>query len=277
MTELERFLREDLGRRGDVTTKALFAAKGPPAVAVLYARQDVVVAGAEEAASVFRRLGLRPTIRVPDGSACRAKRPILEVRGPIAPILTGERLALNFLGRMCGIATLTRRYVDMVQRVNPSCEVAATRKTTPGFRAHEKKAVVLGGGVPHRMGLHDGILIKDNHLAAFPDVASAVLRAALSRMRLPIEVEVTTEADAETAALAHADWILLDNFTVAGARRAAARARKANPSVKIEVSGGLREGNIARYAPFADRVSLGRLTHSAPSADVTLDLRVPKH
>lgn len=277
MTDLRRFLREDLGRRGDVTSRVLFGRRGPEAHAVIYARHEVVVAGAEEASSVFRRLGCLPTIRLRDGNHARTGRPILAVRGPVSRILTGERLALNFLGRMSGIATLTRRYVELVHKVNPACEVAATRKTTPGFRIHEKKAVVLGGGAPHRMGLYDGILIKDNHLAAYPGVSAAVLRARRARTRLPIEVEVSTEKDAREAAMAGADWILLDNLSPLAARRAAEAARSVRTAVRIEVSGGLDERNVSRYAPFADRVSLGRLTHSAPSADVTLDLRVPKH
>jgi nicotinate-nucleotide pyrophosphorylase (carboxylating) len=277
MDDLDRFLAEDLGRRGDVTTRALFGRKGPLAKARLFPRQPIVVAGAREAADVFDRLGATAVGRAKDGTKIAAGRSILEVQGPIGAILTGERLALNLLGRMSGIATLTRRLVEAVHKVNPSCRVAATRKTTPGFRAFEKRAVVLGGADPHRMGLYDGILIKDNHLEALGDVTQAIERAKRARTGLAIEVEVSSVRAARDAVRAGADWILVDNLSPAMARRVAAQARQERRSIKIEVSGGLTEKNLTSYAPFADRLSLGLLTHSAPSADVTLELVAPKH
>ena len=274
--DLERFLREDLGRRGDVTTTRLLGTKPIPAQARLYAREDVVAAGVRESAAVFKRLGAKVTQRAPDGTLVRAGASLLVVRGSVQAILTGERLALNILSRMCGIATTTRRLASQVRAVNPRCMVAATRKTTPGFRLYEKRAVEIGGGDPHRFGLFDQVLIKDNHLAALGgDVALAVRRGRQGGTRLPVEVEVSSVPDAEAAARAGADWILIDNVSPALARRIARAARSIRPAVKIEVSGGLHEKNARRYAPFADRVSLGMLTHSARSADVTLDL-VPK-
>ena len=274
--DLERFLREDLGRRGDVTTKRLFGTKTIPATARLYAREDVVAAGVKEAAAVFERLGAQVTKRAAEGTLVRAGSPLLVVRGILQAILTGERLALNILARMCGIATTTRRLASKVRAVNAGCKVAATRKTTPGFRLYEKRAVEIGGGDPHRFGLYDQVLIKDNHVAALGgDVELAVRRAKRGAPKLPVEVEVSRVRDGETAARAGADWILIDNVSPTLARKIAKAARAIRPSIKVEVSGGLTEKTLRHYAPFADRLSLGMLTHSAKSADVTLDL-VPK-
>lgn len=274
--DLERFLREDLGRRGDVTTRRLFGNKAIVAQARLFSREDVVAAGVHEAAAVFERLGAKVTRRAAEGTSVHAGASLLVVRGRLQAILTGERLALNILSRMCGIATTTRRLAALVRAVNPRCRVAATRKTTPGFRLYEKRAVEVGGGDPHRFGLFDQVLIKDNHIAALGgDVGLAVRRGRTGATRLPVEVEVSSVQDAQTAAHAGADWILIDNVSPGLARRIAQAARAIRPKVKIEVSGGLNEKNVRQYAPYADRLSLGMLTHSARSADVTLDL-VPK-
>lgn len=276
MDDLERFLREDLGRRfHDITTEALFGRRAPNAAAVLYAREPVVVAGVLEASQVFKRLGCRAADLAREGHWRAAGKPLLRVRGPLGGILAGERLALNFVGRMSGIATYTRRLVDTVRRVNPRAKVAGTRKTTPGFRAYEKRAILLGGGEPHRAGLYDAILVKDNHVAAVGDVAEAVRRALRAR-KGPVEVEVSTVRDALAAAMAGAAWLLVDNLTPARAARLIDRVRRDHPRVRFEVSGGINESNIRAYARRADRVSLGSLTHSARSADVTLDLVLPK-
>lgn len=277
MTDLERFLREDLGPRGDVTTRLLFGARPIPARARVWARERLVVAGLTEAARVFRRFRCRTRARAREGAWVRPGGTLLEVQGSLQAILAAERLALNLIGRLSGVATATRHVVDRVRRVNLRCRVAATRKTTPGLRAMEKRAVIAGGGQPHRMGLYDGILIKDNHLAAAQSLADAVARARTNRWRLPVEVEASTARDVEAAARAGADWILLDNLGPQRARALARLARRIRPRTRIEVSGGLGEANVGRYAAFADRVSLGSLTHSAPSRDVTLDLWLPKH
>lgn len=276
MTDLDRFVREDLGRRGDVTTQRIFGRARIRARAVAYAREPVVAAGLAEASAVFARFGARAAAVPREGAWVRRGAPLLRIQGPLPAILGAERLALNILGRMCGIATATRRLVERVRRTNPRCRVAATRKTTPGFRRFEKRAVVVGGGEPHRMGLFDQVLIKDNHLDALGgDVAEAVRRARRGRPRLVVEVEVRSAAQARAAAEAGADWILVDNATPSAAARIAAAARRVRPKVRIEISGGLRPENVARYALVADRLSVGALTHSARSADVTLDL-VPK-
>lgn len=270
MDDLDRFLAEDLGERGDVTTRALVP-EGAHLRAALRAREAGVAAGLTEAALVFERFGVGVDRRVQDGDAFAADATLLVVDGPARGVLVAERLALNLVGRMSGIATTTRRLQDVVARANPRCRVAATRKTTPGFRAYEKKAVALGGGDPHRAGLHDAFLVKDNHLALVGP-ADAVRRCRALAPDLPVEVEADTLADAVAAAEAGADMVLLDNMSPADAAAAAAAVRAAAPACRIEVSGGLIETTLAAYAPFADRLSLGALTHSAASLDVGLDV-----
>jgi nicotinate-nucleotide pyrophosphorylase (carboxylating) len=270
--ELDRYLAEDLGARGDVTTKALFGRAPRVVRARIFARERLVAAGLAEAQAVFERLKVAARPALVEGTVASVRGTLLDLRGPLGGILAGERLALNLIGRMSGIAGQTRRLQDRVARANPTCRVAGTRKTTPGFRASEKRAIALGGGDPHRYGLYDAVLIKDNHLAAFGRVARAVERARKAQPRLPIEVEVSTLKDALEAARAGADWLLLDNLEAPEARRIAEAARRARPNVRIECSGRLHERNLTRYAPFSDRLSLGALTHSATSADVSLEL-----
>lgn len=272
MRDLDRFLEEDLDARGDVTTRALFGRKKKPARARIFTRESCVVAGLPEATEVLERMGARVVAEATEGHRVATGSTLLFLRGPVQGILAAERLALNLLGRMCGIATETRRLQSLVTAANPACRVAGTRKTTPGFRAFEKRAIAVGGGDPHRYGLYDGVLIKDNHLFALGSVAAAVARGKKARLALPIEVEVSSRRDAVEAARAGADWILLDNMPVTGARAAAQAARNVNPRVRIECSGGLRPERLASFARFSDRLSLGRLTHSARSADVSLEL-----
>jgi nicotinate-nucleotide pyrophosphorylase (carboxylating) len=271
--DLDRFFHEDLGVRGDLTTRALFGRATRVVRARVFARERLVAAGLLEAAEAFGHLRVQARPARVEGTWAPAGATLLDVRGPLAGVLAAERLALNLLGRMSGIATQTRRLQDRVARVNPACRVAATRKTTPGFRLYEKRAVALGGGDPHRYGLYDAILIKDNHLDALAgDVARAVQRALAARPRVPIQVEVGSAAQARAAARAGAQWILIDNQTAAAARRIAAAARATNPHVRIECSGGLTPARLTAYAPFSDRLSLGGLTHSAQSANVSLEL-----
>lgn len=276
MTDLDRFLQEDLGAGGDATTRALFGRRSPTTRARVFARQPLVAAGLAEAVEVFRHLGVRARPALAEGDGARAGATLLDLRGPLGAILSGERLALNFIGRMSGIATLTRRLQVQATRANPGCRVAATRKTTPGFRAYEKRAVAIGGGDPHRYGLHDGILIKDNHLAALGSVRRAVRRAVRGRRGLPVEVEVGRGDQALAAADAGADWILLDNLSPRRGARIARTVRAEHPRVLIESSGDIRPETLAAYARYSDRVSLGRLTHSASAADVSLELAAPK-
>ena len=267
--DLLAFLAEDAGA-GDITTAAL----GDEArvEAAVLAKAPCVVAGLAEASAVFAHLGAKVEHLARDGEGLTASREVLRVRGPASAILTGERLALNLLMRMSGIATLTRELQDKVAAVNPACRVAATRKTTPGFRKFEKRAVELGGGDPHRSGLSDAFLVKDNHLLLVPDVKETVRRCrALDPDKL-LQVEADRAEQAFAAAEAGADAVLLDNFSPAQARATYRELKARFPKVMVEVSGGIKAANVADYADAADRISLGALTHSAPALDLGLDV-----
>ncbi|HWG92250.1 MAG TPA: carboxylating nicotinate-nucleotide diphosphorylase [Candidatus Thermoplasmatota archaeon] len=267
--DLQRFLAEDLGDRGDITTLALV----PPrqGEARMVAKAHAVLAGTQEAEQVFRHFGVDVEHHAKEGDWVAPGRTVLTARGPARGILTAERLALNLVMRMSGIATLTRTLVDQAQALNPRCKVAATRKTTPGFRAYEKRAVIVGGGDPHRLGLYDAFLVKDNHLALVPTVTEAVRRCRAFAPERPVEIEADTLAQAVEAAEAGADMVLLDNFTPKEAAEASRLLRGRFPKLLIEVSGGITPATLPAYAPHADRVSLGFLTHSVKAIDFGLD------
>ena len=267
--DLLRYLAEDLGA-GDITTRALAGQAYVRAVVV--AKKECVVAGLAEAKAVFEFLGARVELKAKDGALLPAGSAPASVEGPASAVLTGERLALNLLMRMSGIATLTRSLQDKVSVVNPKCRVAATRKTTPGFRRFEKRAVELGGGDPHRFGLHDAFLVKDNHLLVVPDVAEAVRRCRALDPRKLLQVEADRAEQAFAAAEAGADAVLLDNFSPAQARQAYRDLKARFPRLMVEVSGGITPQNVAQYANAADRISLGYLTHSALAVDFGLDV-----
>lgn len=265
---VRRALVEDVGA-GDVTTEAIV---DPSAVgsAELLAREPGVVFGLEVVETVFRTLDARLSVDplVEDGALVEPGTPVARVAGPLRPILTGERVALNLLGRLSGIATLARRYVQAVSGTGVT--ILDTRKTTPGLRALEKRAVAAGGGRNHRFGLDDGVLVKDNHLRAAGSVAAAV-----SRLReatdLPIEVECETLVQVSEALAVGVDAILLDNMTIADLRAAvelvAGRAW-------LEASGGITLENVRAVAETGvNAISIGALTHSAPSLDVALEVR----
>lgn len=266
--DLEAYLREDLGA-GDITTRAV--ASGQRVRARVVVKQDGVVAGLAEASSVFAHLGAKAEHHARDGDRVKAGATVMEVVGPAEAVLTGERLALNLLMRMSGIATMTRALQDKVGRVNPRCRVAATRKTTPGFRKFEKRAVELGGGDPHRFGLSDAFLVKDNHLMLDGDVAAVVRRCRALDPEKLLQVEADRPEQAFAAAEAGADAVLLDNFSPADARRAFQALKARFPKLLVEVSGGITAANVAEYADAADRISMGALTHSAPALDFGLD------
>jgi nicotinate-nucleotide pyrophosphorylase (carboxylating) len=267
--DLLRFLHEDVGG-GDVTTAAL-ASETARLEADVVARQPCVVCGLPEASAVFAHLGAKVEHLARDGDRVPAGTVVLRVRGPARSVLTGERLALNLLMRMSGIATATRALQDRVAARNPACRVAATRKTTPGFRRFEKRAVEVGSGDPNRFGLHDAFLVKDNHLLLDDDVAAAVRRCRALDPSKPLQVEADTPEQAFAAARAGADAVLLDNFPPGLAREAYRRLKREFPRLLVEVSGGVTPANVEQYADAADRISLGWLTHSAPAVDFGLD------
>ncbi|UCF09283.1 MAG: carboxylating nicotinate-nucleotide diphosphorylase [Thermoplasmata archaeon] len=270
--DVAKFLAEDI-ETVDITSEALLADER--AGAEITAKQDCVLAGLEEAEEIFSHLGLEVTGLVSDGERVSKGQAVLKIEGRAKDILAGERLALNFLSRMSGIATETRLLVDLCTPINPKVRIAATRKTTPGFRSFEKKAVELGGGYPHRSGLSDQFLIKDNHLALVPTIEEAVSRARESRWGREgkkVEIEVETLDAARRAVEAGADILMLDNVDPQEAEKGFRLIKELNSEVLVEISGGVTPDNIKLYAEYADRISLGYLTHSIKAADFSLEI-----
>jgi nicotinate-nucleotide pyrophosphorylase (carboxylating) len=277
--ELERFLdgalAEDIGA-GDVTTEVLVPATAR-ARARLVAKQEGVLAGLRVFVRVFERLTKELVVRpaLADGARLAPGLVVLEFEGPARALLTGERTALNLVQRLSGIATLTARFVAAAR----PARVLDTRKTTPGLRRLEKYAVTCGGGENHRLGLHDEVMVKNNHL----DCAGLELQASLRRLRevhgprMRITAEARDEGEALAAIAGDADVLLLDNFTPAALAelcprlRAAARGRPRR--LELEASGGLTLANVGDFARAGvERVSIGALTHSAPALDLSLRL-----
>ena len=262
-------LDEDAGL-GDVTSRAIFPAKHTSR-AFIEAKQDLVVCGLDVAASVFARVdpALKVTLTAHDGERVKKGGVVLRVAGPTAALLTAERTALNFIQRLSGVATLSRKYAAAVD--GTGTRVVDTRKTTPGWRALEKYAVRCGGCVNHRSSLGEHVLIKDNHIAAAGSLTKAVkLCRAAAPHSAKIEVEATTLAEVKEAVRAGAEVILLDNMTPALVRSAVAIIAGA---AVVEVSGGVRYETLRDYAlPGVDVISVGALTHSAPAADLSLTL-----
>lgn len=265
---LKDFLREDLGK-GDITSKALIGKE--KATAVIIAKEDCVLAGLEEATNIFQLLGLKTSTVFVDGQRVHKGDQVLRVEGRAKSVLAGERVALNFLMRMSGIATQTRELVDKCKKINEDVTVAATRKTTPGFRYYEKKSVTLGGGHPHRYCLDSEYLIKDNHLVIVGSISEAVGKAKAKAKGKDVEIEVKTEEEAVEAAKSGAEIIMLDNMPPEMGMKAAERIRSICDA-KIEVSGGVTPENIEQFATYADMVSLGWLTHSYRSMDFSLEI-----
>lgn len=267
-------LAEDVGS-GDITSDAFV----PPTVQALgriVARARAVVAGTQTAAEVFRRVDSRLHVDVlqVDGASLSGGETILEIRGAARSILTAERVALNFLQRLSGVATLTRQFVDGVGKTSKA-QILDTRKTTPGLRALEKAAVVAGGGANHRFGLYDMVLVKDNHLMAAPGLSgfSAIIqriRAERPEVRIEVEADRLEQVRA-LIEIAGIDVILLDNMNPAEMREAVALGKK--KGLKFEASGGVTLKNIRQIAATGvDYVSVGALTHSAPAVDLSLEL-----
>jgi nicotinate-nucleotide pyrophosphorylase (carboxylating) len=265
-------LAEDLGP-GDATTVAIIPAEAN-AVAFMRARETIVVAGLQFAEAAFRKLSPSVTIKwhSRDGKSEPAGSTLLEVSGPARALLSAERTALNFVQRLSGIATLTASYVREVMKT--AVQVLDTRKTTPGWRQLEKYAVKCGGGVNHRMGLYDLIMIKDNHLAALREapegaIAAAVAKARAAHPHLRVEVEADTIEQVQQAVAAGADIILLDNMPPAQLREA---VKLVNQRCETEASGGVTLATIRAIAETGvDYISVGALTHSARSVDIGLD------
>lgn len=272
-------LREDLEPSGDLTSQAtipadlwgeaVFSARSPGVLAGLPA-VDLVLAAVEV------RLQLQPDRA--DGSPLRRSDPIARLSGPMRAILAAERTALNFLQRLSGVATLTRQYVDAVAGL--PCRILDTRKTTPGWRLLEKYAVRCGGGHNHRIGLHDGILIKDNHLAALrnpqagarDEIEEAIRRCRQLHPTVPVEIEVDSLEQLERALACQPDMVLLDNMPLDELRQAVVLRHEKAATVRLEASGGVNLTTVRAIAETGvDRISVGALTHSAPALDIGLD------
>jgi nicotinate-nucleotide pyrophosphorylase (carboxylating) len=267
---VRRALAEDLGRAGDITTDATVPGDRS-GEAVIVARAPGCVAGLAVALSVFRALDATATAEIlqAEGSQVKASDVLARVRARARALLTGERTALNFLGHLSGIATATREVVARLEGL--PTRVACTRKTTPGLRALEKYAVLVGGGESHRYGLDDAVLIKDNHVAVAGGITPAVERARGGVGHLvKIEVEVDTLEQLDEALGLGVDVILLDNMDLETLREAVRRARG---RALVEASGGIRPEDVRAVAETGvDLISLGWLTHSAPALDVALDI-----
>jgi nicotinate-nucleotide pyrophosphorylase (carboxylating) len=264
---VRRALAEDFGW-GDVTTEALID-REKRARGVIVAKSDCVMAGIDIAAEAFRQLdpAVQMTIHCTDGRRCEKGREVAEFRGHASAMLTAERTALNFLQRLCGIATLTRQFVDAA---GGRIIVLDTRKTTPILRALEKYAVRAGGGVNHRSGLDDGILIKDNHLRLAGGVGPSVKAMQKANREMPTEVEAESLAQVDDALAAGAEIILLDNLSTGDIIEAVKRCRG---RAKTEISGGVTLQRMPELAATgADFVSVGALTHSAPAVDLSFEI-----
>lgn len=264
-----RALVEDVGD-GDVTTQATVA-PDVRAHGILLAKTPLIVAGLDVAAAVFTAVDPATTIepQAVDGTECIPGTVIANVYGPARALLTGERVALNFLQRLSGIATTTRRYVAAA---SGRITILDTRKTTPMLRALEKYAVRVGGGRNHRFGLYDAFLIKDNHIRLAGGVAPAIARARAYRPTLPVEIEAQSLAQVDEALACGVDVLLVDNLPDADVREA---VRRAKGHAKVEVSGGVTLERIPSLADTgADEVSIGALTHSAGAADISFEIEI---
>jgi nicotinate-nucleotide pyrophosphorylase (carboxylating) len=267
---IDRALAEDVGP-GDLTTEATVDATAR-ARATIVQKAPGVVSGLGVAAAVFTRLDPEAAIEPgPEGEWRDAGAHVLAVEGSARALLTGERTALNFLGRLSGVATLTARVVRAVREAGGEARILDTRKTTPGLRALEKAAVAAGGGVNHRFGLWDAVLIKENHIAAAGGIGEAVRRAQGAAGSRPLEVEVRNPAEIGEALAAGAPALLLDNMTPDQVRAA---VEQVAGRATLEVSGTITPQTVLVYATIkgVDYVSMGALTHSAPVLDLSLSL-----
>ncbi|MEN6609628.1 MAG: carboxylating nicotinate-nucleotide diphosphorylase [Methanoregulaceae archaeon] len=268
---LLRFIEED-AQFGDITSEAILGERD--ASATIIVKEDAVIAGLDEAVALFTYFDLAIETGVRDGEPVQKGTCVLRIQGSAKKILLVERTALNIIGRMSGIATKTARYAALVHSVNPKCRVAGTRKTAPGLRMLDKKAISLGRGEAHRFSLSDGILIKDNHLALVP-LKEAIASSRKAYAFRQIEVEVENPGDAAIAAYAGADIILLDNMKPGEIQTTLDLLQKEGLREKIllEISGGMDEQTIQDYARLTvDIISIGALTHSVKNIDVSLEI-----
>ena len=265
---IDRALAEDIGT-GDVTTRAIVPAAATGRAAIL-AKANGIVAGLPVVSQVFHQVDphIQLEMHATDGEPVTAGDVVVTLSGPLRGIITGERLGLNFLCHLSGIATLTARFVDAVASYN--AVILDTRKTTPGWRMLEKYAVRVGGGHNHRRGLYDMVLVKDNHIAIAGSVTAAVRRIRDADVTVPIEVEVTTISELKEVLPLGVDRVLLDNMDIPTLREA---VRVTAGRVPVEASGGITLDNVTAVAATGvDYISIGALTHSVPALDFSLEV-----
>jgi nicotinate-nucleotide pyrophosphorylase (carboxylating) len=274
--KLLQILTDDIGL-GDVTTAAVVPHKLIVKAEVV-AKEDGVAAGIEEVILLIEYLGLTVNVKVLDGQKIKNKQVLLQISGDAQTLLSAERTMLNLLSRMSGIATITHALTKKLATTNCKARIGATRKSAPGLLYFDKKAVIIGGGDPHRLHLDDMVLIKDNHIAIIGSVEEAVKKAkAKVSFAKKIEVEVASIVDALKAAEAGADIVMLDNFSSKQAKDAVKALRDAGFSkVLLEVSGGITGDTLLEYAAAeVDIISLGELTHSVRALDISLEIEKP--
>ncbi len=274
LADIGEFLREDIGR-GDITTQSTVS-EDVRGMGKFLAKENLVICGLEVAEAVFAHLDpespeLETTFS--EGDEVESGTVFATMKGYADVLLTGERVALNLIQRMSGVATLTRQFVKAIEGTTAS--IVDTRKTTPGLRMLEKYAVEVGGGKNHRLGLDDGVLIKDNHIALAGGITEAITAAKSKVGHLhKIEVEISNWAQLREAVEAGAEIILLDNQTPEEARKLVEMARGMNPNVLLEASGGMDLDRVRFYAEAGvDLISVGRLTHSARAVDISFKIQ----
>ncbi len=269
---LKKFIEEDV-RSGDLTTE-LTIPEGTTALATIYAKEKTVLAGIEEVAAIAKFSGLTYEVLAFEGNWVNPQQPVMRLSGSARTLLTIERVCLNIVQRMSGIATKVNKMASVAREGNPNIKLAATRKTTPGFRFFEKRAVVVGGGDPHRYALDDMVLIKNNHITAAGGVRAAVTAARESvSFSKKISCEARTLQDTEEAIDAGADIVLLDNFKPKDVRGVVEvlESKGLRDKVILEVSGGVNDENAKAYAESGvDVLSSGALTHSFKSSDFNM-------
>jgi len=268
--EVESFIEEDLGY-DDVSCTIV---PDRPAEAIIFTKEDCIVAGIKEAGSIFCYLGVQAETTLKDGDHLKEGDIIFRLKGGTVSILRAERLTLNFLGHLSGIATLTQACVDIVKKHSETTRVACTRKTTPGIRKFEKLAVAAGGGDPHRFNLSDSVMIKDNHVKLM-GIEAAIEAAKKTSFTRKIEVEVESAEDAVLAAKLGADIIMLDNMQPEAVRETLGilKEKGLRDSVIVEASGGISQANLEDYAKTGiDVISMGSLIHKSRWIDISLEI-----
>ena len=274
---LVHFLQEDVGR-GDITSENLENSNKSVTATIIFKSDFIgILCGIEEVQVLFDICNCKSTPHILDGMKISPKANIMEIHGTAKDILKAERIALNLLMRMSGIATITRKFVEIVHQIDPQISIASTRKTAPGLRFFDKKAVIIGRGISHRMRLDDMVLIKDNHIAVDKSIRKIIplIREKVGSS-IKIECEVKNEEEAIEAIKAGVNIIMLDNFSVIEAKNTLLKLgdEGLRNLVKIEISGGVTLDNIIDYAKLKpDIISIGYLTHSAPSLDFSLKIK----